>query len=596
MSETNDWWRGVVALLLAAGVVFAGSGVAAGAEDEGSASFEDDSLTVTRGDVLEVTVSHSETAHVYLGGERSGYLLEVTLSGSGTDTITLDTYASASNDYDSYVQVNGGEANVTPHSDNLSEPLVATKYLMNVTVGGVERDLGHFVVEKRDLGGATTHVAPGELDLSEATVDDLRDGTTARNAVARGDYAVVRFDGAGLEGATNESALDFTGGPDAEGVEVRFTRTDTGPNVEKSFLAAPANGTTAFSTFGEDDDGGDEAIFLVWNTGALAPSEDPRSYEVTMTLREEYNELVTEDTTVASTDVTVVPPSFSLSASPGFTIHPWNESSLELSGETNLAPGTTLDVRARSEAPDTFLQPHETTVTENGTFGATFEFADASRGTAFPLWVLGYRERTERTVTLQAEAANVTFRDQTTGGTGVTVESVTLSAGGFVVIQDEVVGTRGASSYLPPGTHRGVRVPLVPTLGTNATMYAVPYADRNENGTFDSNVDKAYAPNKTPVLSTANVTLTDAAPTPTPEPTTTAATTITAVATATPEPTRTPLPVREESPLTPSEGGGGDGGFLPFPLPGPLSALGDGRALSIVAVVGAGVLALRRRF
>ena len=586
MSDTNDWWRGVVALLLTAGVALAGSGVAAGAEETGTASFTDGSLTVTRGEMLEITVTHSETAHVHLGGERSGYLLEVTLEGSGTDTITVDTYRSATNDASRYVT--GGTAEI--RSGDLRESLVATKYLMNVTVDGVERDLGHVVIEERGPASATAHVAPGAVDPDEAGLDGLRDATTPRTTVAHGDYAVVRFDAPGLSTAFNGS--DLTGGAAAEGVAVRFTRTDAGPNVEESFLAAPENGTTVFSNLdkaGREDD----EILLVWNTSRLPPDEDPRHYAVTIGLNATHNDLVSEDVTLARTDLAVVPPTLSVSADPGFTVPPWNESTLAVSGTTNLAPGTELELRARSEAPDTFLQPHATTVSRNGTFGATFEFADASRGTSFPLWVLGHRGQTEHTVTLQEEAADVGFRDQTTRGTSVTVESVTLSAGGFVIVQDEEVGFRGASSYLPPGTHRDVRVPLVPTLGTNATLYAVPYADLDGNGTFDSAADRAYAPNETPVLAAANVTLTDAARTPTPTPTPAPTATLTTTPRTTAEPTPTPLPVREESPLTPSEGGD-DGGLLPFALPGPLSGFG-GRVASVAAVVSAGVLALRRR-
>ena len=585
MIDTNDWWRGVLALLLTAGVALAGAGVAAGAEEAGSASFADDSLTVTRGEVLEITVTHSETAHVHLGGERSGYLLEVTLEGSGTDTIEVDTYRSASNDPSQYVT--GGEATV--HSEDLRESLVPTKYLMNVTVDGVERDLGHFVIEERGPASATAHVAPGAVDPDEAGLDGLADAMTPRTTVAHGDHAVLRFDAPGLSSAFNES--DLTGGAAAEGIAVRFTRTDAGPNTEETFLATPENGATVVTNLDEEDREDDE-ILLVWNTSVLPADEDPRRYAVAMTLNATYNHLVSEDGLLTRTkEITVAPPTFELSADPGFTVPPWNESTLAVAGETNLAPGTELELRARSEAPDTFLQPHATTVSENGTFGARFEFANASRGTTFPLWMLGYRDRTERTVTLQEEAATVTFHNQTTRGTGVTVESVTLSAGGFVVVQDDRIGLRGASSYLPPGTHHDVRVPLVPTLGANATMYAVPYADLNRDGTLDRAVDRAYAPNETPVLATANVTLARTARTPTPTPAPTPETT-TAVAT-TVEPTPTPFPVREESPLTPSEDGG-DGGLLPFRLPGPLSGLG-GRVASVAAVVGAGVLAFRRR-
>ena len=575
--------RALLVVALVVGLTLGGSGVGAGAgADAQSASFADGSLTVTRGDVLEVTVSHSDTAHVFLGGERSGYLLEVTVEGSGTDTITLDTYNSTG-DPDTYVT--GGDA--TLHTPALEDPLVATKYLMNVTVGGVERDLGSFVIEKRGPSTATTHVAPGQVDLTETDAAGLRAATTARTTVARGDYAVIRFEERGLESALDES--DLAGGAAAEGIEVRFTRTNLGPNVERSFVATPANGTTAFADFENDE------VLLAWNTSRLPPDDGPRRYEVTMTLDATHNDLVDEDETIARTEFAVVPPSFSLSADPGYTIHPWNDTTMTVSGKTNLAPGTTLDVRARSEAPDTFLHPRRVTVSDNATFEVTYDFESASRGTSFPLWVLGYRDRTEETVTLQRSAANVTFRDQNTSGTAVTVAAVNLSAGGFVVVQDEAVGFRGTSAYLPPGSHRDVRVSLLPTLGVNRTMYAVAYSDRNGNESFERAVDRAYVPNGTPAMAEADVTVREAAtprPTATPTPEPTAGQNATTTVTTTAEPTPTPLPVRERTPLEPTSGG--SGGLFPFL---PFASLdGVGKTASIVATVGAGVVAFRRRF
>ena len=56
-SDTDDWWRGVVAFLRTAGVTLAGSGVATEAKQTGLASFADDSLTVTRRGVLAVPFS-----------------------------------------------------------------------------------------------------------------------------------------------------------------------------------------------------------------------------------------------------------------------------------------------------------------------------------------------------------------------------------------------------------------------------------------------------------------------------------------------------------------------------------------------------------
>ena len=98
--------------------------------------------------------------------------------------------------------------------------------------------------------------------------------------------------------------------------------------------------------------------------------------------------------------------------------------------------------------------------------------------------------------------ASVTFDDQTTDGSSVTVASVTMSDGGFVAIHDstlldgEVIGSVvGVSDVLDAGTHEGVDVALfggVPgaefdqdALQEDETLIAMPHFDSNGNGTYD---------------------------------------------------------------------------------------------------------------
>jgi hypothetical protein len=98
----------------------------------------------------------------------------------------------------------------------------------------------------------------------------------------------------------------------------------------------------------------------------------------------------------------------------------------------------------------------------------------------------------------------VAFTNQTTSGTNVTISSVTLSKGGFVVIHGPGYANQGivsgsaitVSRYLSPGTHRNVTIQFsngVPGAVSNvsefsgayAPLSAVVYADTNGNHHYD---------------------------------------------------------------------------------------------------------------
>jgi plastocyanin len=106
------------------------------------------------------------------------------------------------------------------------------------------------------------------------------------------------------------------------------------------------------------------------------------------------------------------------------------------------------------------------------------------------------------TETPEQPTASVTFADQPSDGTNVVVQSVTMSAGGFVTIHDssllegDALGSVvGVSKALASGTHEHVPVTLfegVPgaefdtqQLTESQTLIAMPHLDTNENGTYD---------------------------------------------------------------------------------------------------------------
>lgn len=98
----------------------------------------------------------------------------------------------------------------------------------------------------------------------------------------------------------------------------------------------------------------------------------------------------------------------------------------------------------------------------------------------------------EETTPEEARPASVTFEDQTSDGTEVTVNSVAVPEGGFVVIHDlgvvegEVIESIvGTSEYLEAGTHENVTIELDESLNESQRLVAVVYRDSNENQEYD---------------------------------------------------------------------------------------------------------------
>jgi PGF-CTERM protein len=99
---------------------------------------------------------------------------------------------------------------------------------------------------------------------------------------------------------------------------------------------------------------------------------------------------------------------------------------------------------------------------------------------------------TATSTTTQDEGAQVTFDDQRSGGTTVTVASVTVPEGGFVTIHDASLGegetlasVRGSSAYLSPGNHDNVTITLDQPVSEDTTLVAMPHKDTDADRTYD---------------------------------------------------------------------------------------------------------------
>ena len=146
---------------------------------------------------------------------------------------------------------------------------------------------------------------------------------------------------------------------------------------------------------------------------------------------------------------------------------------------------------------------------------------------------------------------SVTFKNQSSNGSAVTVAEANLTDGGFVVIHtaellngsvlDSVVGV---SEYQEPGANENVTVELDEPVSDSQTLLAVAYQDTNDDQQFDfvettGEQDGAYTEENQVVVDDAFVTVEEEPATPT-ETTTTPTETTEIPTTETPTTPETP--------------------------------------------------------
>ncbi|WP_336022223.1 DUF7282 domain-containing protein [Halobellus salinisoli] len=538
--------------------------------DDASGSFPEGNVSVTRGDEVTITVSHSDAATVTIGGPEYGFHVTVDLGGSGTDEIVIDTRSTTDSDPNAFIE--GGSA--TLHSRPLDEPLEPEDYLLRLDVDGVERDVGTLTVEPRGELRAESFRAPGAFEPDEylgggedgdADVGPLQSTMTAGTTVARGDYAVMRIEESGLETALNTS--DLTGSAAANGLEVNFTQTEPGPNhAARALVATDSANVTVYPNFANDE------FYVIWDTsGVDIESQSERNrYRATLTLTEESG-LSEGSTTVATTTFTLQRQSVSLSPTNDSVHYPWDDATFAVEGSTTRAPNTEFEVRLRSTDPNAFLELADTTVDEDGNFEASFDLSDVSRGTNATLWVRDHFLETAQEVHLVAPDPTVRIENQTVTGTTVEIERAEVPNGGFVRIEDESGESVGRSDYLEPGRHVNVSAELGTPLFETQRLRAELVRAGDEDA-YDPSA-AAYAIDGNVVNDTAVVDFPEAT-------TETVTPTRTATETETSTPTATPYPVVTRTPLAPD---GASQSSLPL-SPG----------VAIAAVLGAALLLARR--
>ncbi len=385
-----------------------------------AASFATSTVSDQRGDIVSITVQMEGTDHasITVGAPDQGVLANVTLQDGNDDgqaTVYLNTYelgppaGSGTNPFD--VDDDSDDSiehwTVTSHTSNLID---AGEYDLEVRAGdqtyGENSDsVAVLALEERSTQSIKMWTGAASLsptDLSEVNEALGNNEITQSSQIAVGDYAVHQLKATGLEGLLEARAN--------EDVTSQFaTAVSSGPldltieeaNQDASALDLDLSGSDA--NVRVIADGADDTYYIIVDTSAInfepssprgaeaLPKDEDTALETNFTVLQddagfdftpdaEYDDDENSETlvtyTAAEPDISVDEP-YNVSQASGQTIR----------GDTNIAPGTEMNVRIRSKSSTSpsFLKTASPTVQPDGTFKATVDFSSQNVGDEYDI-------------------------------------------------------------------------------------------------------------------------------------------------------------------------------------------------------------------
>jgi PGF-CTERM protein len=331
-------------------------------------------------------------------------------------------------DFDDYLGVLGitdGDSN--SRDSQLARPAQPTDYEVYAAADGqfvindddeveVENELDTAVLELQSptVGDVTTHVAPADDADADTELDEVLDAVTQRSDVALDDRLIVQYEASGiygqmlnqstngwdiLEDGTDVSAIDDTGTID--GIELNIEAEEgTGnqdPNAvdfagansddvfvildeenQQFFVVVNTESSTAF-TQGTPDEGASFGASLAYTTDdedrfefAGGPT-DVYPYFQADSVQESSSQLDFEDAEITFDNVNV-----------DDVLEAENIEDAEISGTTNVAPGTDAELRVSStDSATSFRNGQSVNISEDGAVSTEFDFSSQEVGDLF---------------------------------------------------------------------------------------------------------------------------------------------------------------------------------------------------------------------
>lgn len=383
-------------------------------DGSGAADFDaaDNVVTEELGDVAAVGVSldATETATLTVGSEELGWRVRLTVTdgdGDGTATVLVNTdnvrqagtvFSAAGED-----GVSDVERLVGDRFDDPDRRIAATAYPMSVAVGGEETDVGTLSLQDPAAVERSVTISRARRVLSPDRVADRfgnRSGVVASSndtatTVARGGWAVIRIEAAGIHGYVDD--VEDLAGDGTEGVSLTIQETSTGPNEAAAVRVLDSQNFTLVREPVDD-------VLLVLARTDEAGFEVGETYRATFAI-DESNPYVDATVTRSATfaveqrSATVTPPEGDVPVP--------NSTGAVVSGSSTLANGTRLTVTLRSTGENVpngqpFTRTKTVTTDENGDWSASFDFSEVPAGQAFTA-----RVRSDADGSLMTERAGV---------------------------------------------------------------------------------------------------------------------------------------------------------------------------------------------
>ncbi|XGI84730.1 GLUG motif-containing protein (plasmid) [Halorutilales archaeon Cl-col2-1] len=526
----------------------------------GSVSLNQSIYSEERGDVATIALllSNTDTATVTIGTVgANNWAQNVTVEdGDDDDFVALEfnTYTagtsdngyrvySTADDADSVVDVES-DSGAFDANDNVSTPsektLGADDYAVSAVAGTTppsetadgEDATGTLQLSERSTDSVTTYVAPESrasdiADGSDISMLQSDDNITESSVVVDGDVLLTRIDASGLEGVlANRTAGDspnataaFFEETDSDSAAWEFFINQTNPGANVDAYSATLNRSTSDLIV----DANDDIYWLVIDTDRVA--EFSAGNELVTNFTTSDADGVNDDTTTVRDEWSFEEPTATVDTNADID----NDGVVDevlvdkaagqtISGTANVAPGTELTIRVTgTDEGNPFVEPLTTYVQPDGTWSTTADFSGNEQGANFTIDVKRDNEQIIDQLVdgrIGDTSASITFNDQESFGSTVTVESVTMSDGGFVAMhRDNASGTViGNSDYIESGSDSDVEITLDSTLDEDTTVVAMPHQDTDgdEQFEFESgfSVDEPYTENGTAVTDSAAITVT----------------------------------------------------------------------------------------
>ncbi|MFO7925244.1 BGTF surface domain-containing protein [Natronomonas sp.] len=404
---------------------------------DGDLQLNESSTSVAQGDIAEITVNLDETDEgtVVIGvADEDNYQANISVVDDDEDgevVVQFNTFTAGNNSSDANIVSAEGDDEATLENkedgiQNLTNQLDTGDYDISVSPVNTdgesdasaaldeESDIGSLIIEERStdsmqLWRTTEDVAGDVVDVQdddgdEEAVSAIAGGVeagavTQTDVVALGDsddVLVHQITASGLEGAlanvSDDNADALVELADAGAVDLTFTEQNPGANQDPDEYTLGSDS----GEIGADDinvvyDEANDDYYVLANAGDIG-GEDGDEYEVEFTVQDPRLTAADDDEDDSDTleeNYESVNSTFDFEdAEIEFDSDPVEVENAEeqnITGTTNVAPGSEVDVRVRSdEAQANFIKNAEdNVVTADGTFSSTFDFSEESVNDTF---------------------------------------------------------------------------------------------------------------------------------------------------------------------------------------------------------------------